>query len=170
MSTETILNSIADKYAEMARESFVCWNDACTGSSNITSPIEQILYAALNALTALEGLDAENCRNEAGAVTFKGLYITPQFEVGPYRVDFLCTYSFDADSPKKAVIIECDSHEFHDRNEPERRYEKRRDRFLQKSDFKVFRFTGKEIMSDPFRCAQEVVEFLTGCPLTTELL
>jgi Uncharacterized protein conserved in bacteria len=60
----------------------------------------------------------------------------------------------------RQVIVECDSQQFHERTEEERRYEKQRDRFLTVEGYKVFHFTGAEIVRNPWSVAAEILEFV----------
>lgn len=112
---------------------------------NISSPIEQILYITLKSLSGL--LDP--------------IIITPQHQIGKYRCDFLIQTCDEKTSRHyKEVIVECDSQEFHDRSEKERRYEKQRDRFFTSKGYKTLHFTGKEIMESPFKCSAEIFCYL----------
>lgn len=79
--------------------------------------------------------------------------LEPQFKIGSYRVDFVAKNSCEGLS----VIVECDSQQFHDRTEKERRYEKQRDRFLQEKGYRIFHFTGSEIFQMPYECARQVI-------------
>jgi Uncharacterized protein conserved in bacteria len=112
----------------------------------VNSPIEQILFYAISCLCKTNFIDTSS----------KGLSITPQFKIDKYRVDFLITYNED-----KKIIVECDSQQFHDRTEKERRKEKERDRYLIKNGYKTFHFTGSEITQKPFETAAEIVSYLT---------
>lgn len=137
-------------------------------SLNIESPIEQILYVSLRALSRITWHE-KNFENTPDGAISTGLHIFPQYEIGKYRVDFLVEfrhidYLSSNDSInvlKKSVIVECDSQQFHDRTEQERRYEKKRDRFLQQQGYKIFHFTGKEIKDEPFRISAEILAFVT---------
>ena len=116
---------------------------------NIASPIEQLVFMAINCHARIFRL---------------GLKVDPQFEIGKYRVDFKVSYyRNEGDSQSsKTVLVECDSQQFHERSESERRYEKQRDRDLQKCGYKIFRFTGSEITKDPYKISSEILEYLTG--------
>jgi len=118
-------------------------------NNNISSPIEQILYCALIAISRFNYMR-------------DSITILPQFSIGEYRVDFLVSY---IGGEERQTIIECDSQQFHDRAEPERRYEKKRDRFLQSKGYKVFRFTGSEITKNPMEIAAEIISFITNDPI-----
>ncbi len=58
------------------------------------------------------------------------------------------------------LIIECDGHDFHEKTKKQAARDKRRDRTLQSSGYKVFRFTGTEITRDSLSCAEEVFNAL----------
>lgn len=92
---------------------------------------------------------------------FNGLRVVPQYAIGKFRIDFLVSHT-RLQGEERVVLIECDSQAFHDRSETERRYEKQRDRFLQSAGFKIFRFTGAEILSTPFDVAAEILKHVTG--------
>jgi len=138
--------------------------------SFIESPIEQLLFCALYTIRHLNGF-AKVEPFDIGDKTFiDGLVITPQYEIDNYRVDFLISnYSLTykhKEQIKKEVIVECDSQQFHDRTEKERRYEKLRDRYLQSKGYKVFRFTGSEIVKNPLEVAKEIISFVTDVPIS----
>lgn len=128
------------------------------------SPIEQILYAAFEAIREINGQESAEPEPIDGKDYIIGLGLIPQYKCGRYRADFLGVFgrkSYKGNVHRNEVIVECDSQQFHERTEAERRYEKARDRFFQVKGYKVFRFTGKEILEDPFKVACEVVGFLT---------
>lgn len=126
------------------------------------SPLEQALWIAFNAVARInfiafsEPLDTERLS--------PGLFIQPQRKIGNYRADFfvewLC-WGEDGAKPFRQVVVECDGTAFHERTEAERRYEKQRDRFMQKNGFKVFRYTGKEILVDPYKIAAEIIGYVS---------
>jgi very-short-patch-repair endonuclease len=131
----------------------------------LSSPIEQILYCALETLRILNFIErAETIKTKNGD-SISGLYIYPQYKIDIYRVDFLVIYGSPLDQNKeqpyyKQVIVECDSQQFHERTEEERRYEKGRDRYLIKKGHKIFHFTGKEIITKSFDVAAEIIAYL----------
>lgn len=144
-STMSALNKAGEIKARSEKEAFESsLYFICT--KNIESPIEQILYIALSTIKDVYwGSDS--------------LTIQYQQEIGKYRVDFevICT---SISGGGKRVVVECDSQAFHERTEQERRYEKARDRFLQKQGYRAFHYTGKEIIEQPFRIASEIVAFV----------
>jgi len=92
----------------------------------IESPIEALLYAALQTL---------NVQVEA------------QFSIGPYRLDFACQ--------EQKLAIECDGHDYHASKE-QRAHDAKRDRYLLANGWRTARFTGSEIYSNAAGCALEV--------------
>ena len=128
----------------------------------IESPIEMLMYISLKALRTYNYLGDGDVVESRGKHRINGLAIFPQAKIGNYRVDFKLTYQ--KGETVKEVIVECDSEEFHERSEQERRYEKARDRYLIKKGFTVLHFTGKEIMENPLEVASEILVHLTGLP------
>lgn len=130
---------------------------------NIISPIEQILLCALRTIINLNYIEEATRILIDGKLILEGLAIWPQYQIEKYRVDFFMEYNLCAHkSPTvKSLIIECDSQEFHERSEEERRYEKARDRFLSAQGYKIFHYTGAEIIKNPLKIAKEILTFLT---------
>ena len=145
--------------------------DLCTSflwEQDVTSPIEQILYCSIKHIQELNFISDAEPRLFNGKDVFAGLYIEPQKKIGNYKVDF-SIYYFDIISLRhgkepKIVIVECDSQEWHERTERERRYEKTRDRCLQKLGYKTFHYTGSEIVKNSTNIAIEILSYLTDTP------
>lgn len=93
-----------------------------------------------------------------------GYYIEKQVEIGNYRADFVCHY-VDHSGQKSRIVVECDSQEWHEKNEEQRRYEKQRDRDFLKYGYCTARFTGLQLMIDPLWCATEITSMLRNCQL-----
>ena len=126
----------------------------------IESPIEQLLYCALKTLMKInDEADADPIEFD-GKMYVLGLGIWPHEKIGKYWADFLVTkhHIKNREQDDKSVIVQCNSQEWHERSE--RRHEKRRDRYLQNKGYKVFHYTGKEIMEKPFQVAKEILEFV----------
>jgi len=134
----------------------------------IESPIEQLLYIALCTVRDLNNIDHDDPEKIDGEYVSLGLGIFPQHEIGKYYVDFMIHFGRklynrkDKKFESKSLIVECDSQEFHDRTEKERRYEKERDRYLASKGWKLFHYTGKQILEDPLKIAKEIVVEVTG--------
>lgn len=142
------------------------------GDVVIESPIERMLYSALVCVRTCQKLPNDDVDSTWPEFDIAhGLVIEPQREIGKYYVDFLVTYRFLLYSSRlkktvvqleNSVIVECDGHDWHDFDEPTRRKEKQRDRFLQKEGYKIFHYTGKEITDDPIKVAEEIIEVVTS--------
>jgi very-short-patch-repair endonuclease len=89
-------------------------------------------------------------------------YITPQARIGRFKADFLLWFSMGRHHG--GVIVECDGHQFHERNKEQAARDKSRDRELLSAGYPVMRFTGSEIFKDPVGCAEQVRD-----PLSTVL-
>ena len=128
----------------------------------VDSPLEQILYIAFELVREVMDMPLVEPGLFNDEDIFVGLGLRPQYVISKYRVDFLAIYGRIHRNiyEYEEVVIECDSQLFHDRTESERRYEKQRDRFLQKNGYKVFHYTGKEIMDHPYKVAAEIIGYL----------
>ncbi|MBX9901448.1 MAG: endonuclease domain-containing protein [Burkholderiaceae bacterium] len=129
----------------------------------LESPIEMALYVALETVLKINFLTRFDMEGES--VCTGGILISPQVKIGNYRIDFMVSYYGYGDPGKtklREVVVECDGTAFHERTEKERRYEKQRDRYMQKLGLKVFRFTGKEILDDPYEVAKEIIGYVTN--------
>lgn len=129
----------------------------------LQSPIEMAMWVALHTVAEVNRMDWNDIHDRD---TFTGgLDIIPQYRVGRYRADFLVvfhSYGNHEIHPTREVIVECDGTAFHERTEAERRHEKARDRFFQKKGYKVFRYTGSEILKRPYEIATEILNFVDG--------
>jgi very-short-patch-repair endonuclease len=122
------------------------------------SPIELLMLGALYAVSKipwrwdLSIIPAESFR--AQTPFDASITLACQVVINEYRVDFAMWIPAE---PQYGLIVECDGHEFHERTKEQAERDKFRDRALQAKGFKVFRFTGREIWRDPFKCATEVL-------------
>ncbi|MFB3816121.1 MAG: DUF559 domain-containing protein [Candidatus Methylomirabilales bacterium] len=97
--------------------------------------------------------------------------IEPQYEVSigeaRYRLDFRVFLAWPGvlkfaaqhgiEFPK--IAVELDGHEWHERTPEQVEYRNQRDRDLQRAGWKVFHFSGREVMRDGFGCLKEVFNF-----------
>lgn len=154
-------------------DSFSVSNWMFLNEQKIQSPIEQIFYLSFKTLLKVNSITIAEPINVDGKNYIFGCGITPQCVIGKYRVDFMAHFSAypirnkDGERTQECrnVIVECDSQQFHERNESERRYEKERDRFLQKDGFKILHYTGSEIVKKPFTTAADVLSYLVSSPV-----
>lgn len=161
---QDILKAIADVHAACAAESLVFWHGE--SAKYTQSPIESALLAAL--------MHVLTCSDPDCVVHFSGdvpplekifslakkrqarwrLY--PQVPAGSYRLDFLLVLK--AEAKVYAAAIECDGHQFHERDKRQAQRDKERDRWLQSKGLMALRFTGSEIWRDPIACARSIVD------------
>lgn len=139
---------------------------------NMESPIEHLLYCALRTVMFLNCIENAEPVEIDGKFYIIGLEVSPQVKIQNYRCDFQVTFSTPikpdgSQRINKSVIVECDSQEFHERNEQERRYEKQRDRYLVSQGYKIFHYTGSEIVKNPLIVAAEIISYLTEQPRDT---
>lgn len=117
------------------------------------SPIEQVMLPALY----WEFICSQVERRPGSRYA-----VIPQFALAAgthvYRLDFLVTLAVDG--TEQRVAVECDGHEFHERTKEQAKEDRSRDRAIQRTGMRIFRFTGSEIVSDPYKCAKEVVQTL----------
>lgn len=158
------VSSIVGKLAE---ESFHCdmYMDCTSGA--IQSPIESLFYIALNFVNKTSFLCRFSTLQHYTIGHHERLLIFPQHSVGKYKADFVVFYGIVSNEEEKNVsydgkwvAVELDGHQFHEMSEPQRRYEKERDRFFQKEGYLVFRYTGSEIFKNPIKSAAEVMAYL----------
>jgi very-short-patch-repair endonuclease len=126
----------------------------------IESPIEQLLFIAISMICKLRSIeficDALNENPSQNTIN-----LMPQYPIGKYRIDFKVIH-ISRDGVRTELFVECDGHAFHDRTADERAYEKTRDNFIQSQNFKVFHFTGKQIVNDPLFVAVEIISHVIG--------
>lgn len=131
------------------------WNDVAVNVCE--SPIEQILLAHM--LFAGYGYEKYFPRTWQADWPFpkpnNDILISPQHQVGDYRVDFLLIAK-DFSGDELQVVIECDGHDFHERTKEQAKRDRSRDRQLQVLGYKVFRFTGSEIWNDCAACIEDI--------------
>jgi very-short-patch-repair endonuclease len=126
------------------------------------SPIEAILAAAMYAenYAGDHSFDRIALFDDFGRdVTLEPdsrvLNIEPQVTILNYTADFVA-YAHTINGTK-ALVIECDGHDFHERTKEQAAHDRARDRAMQEAGYTVFRFTGSEIYRDPVKCARQVI-------------
>lgn len=85
--------------------------------------------------------------------------VKTQFPIGKYRADFMLV-SWDA----RAVVVECDGHDFHERTKEQAAHDRQKDRDVQALGHVILRFTGAEIWADPMKCVGEATAMLFQSP------
>lgn len=158
------LHKASDDYAKIKAEKFTRERHSDIIEQPITSPIEQLFLIAMHVMCEAN-FDLVNPEPEvtrAGLPILRGgVFIYPQRKIDRYTVDFLIQNIGFTDTPAvRTVVVELDGHDFHDKDKQQRSYEKARDRFLLKRDFKVLHFTGSDVVADPYAVAHEVLDAL----------
>lgn len=141
------------------------------------SEIERLLCAALsNRITygCTEFTDFLIPRTEVGAENYfleerykSALIMRPQVQIEAFRVDFvLSAWTFGTIYSRhnhiqttphwRHLVIECDGHNFHERTKEQAAKDRSRDRELTNLGYEVYRFTGSEIWTDPWDCADQL--------------
>ena len=105
----------------------------------VESPIEAIVYMEL----------WKNARTYE-MQTKRQVIVSPQVDVGPYRVDFLVVWN------DRKTIVECDGHDFHEKTKEQAAHDKKRDRELRMLGYTVLRYTGSEITKDPHKIWEDL--------------
>ncbi len=157
------LEKAADDYGRMQAAKFSQWRFCEMVDAASDSPIEDMFWIACHLQCATTSIEI-NPTTYVGPGEFirgDGLHITPQFQLGRYRADFLLEQQgIGPDGLLTPVAVELDGHAFHDRDKHQRSYEKARDREFQRSGYKVLHFTGSDVVADPYKVAFEALQFL----------
>lgn len=154
--------------------------DSMYRASNLCdSPIEGVMLGALLLVAAERDMNVAlqlGYRDEQlTTLGMPSLVVTPQAQIGEYRVDFLLEYRDvvpDFSVKEKArdgteipgskdvssrVVVECDGHDFHERTKQQASRDRQRDRSLQATGYMIFRYTGSDLWRDPVAAADEVL-------------
>ena len=96
--------------------------------------------------------------------TGEGLFLIPQFKIGPYRLDCLVKAKGYVSGQKvwppnkeALICIEADGEQFHTSPE-DRDRDRKRDAYLLEQGIRTYRFTGSEIYRGADRIVQDIVE------------
>lgn len=96
-----------------------------------------------------------------------GRPIHPQTQISNYRADFTVSaldhfrsgYFSDELIQKMNIpiyVIEIDGFEWHDKTPEQAEHDRKRDRFMTSLDYRVIRFSAREVFREPYVCALEV--------------
>lgn len=99
---------------------------------------------------------------DESATPFDGVFCFQQARIGNYRPDFLFVIQDRTRSVRKALVVECDGHAFHERTKQQAAHDRSRDRWMTSNDVTVLRFTGSEIWRDPVGAGEEVCELISN--------
>lgn len=160
----SFLDKTSDMVGKLESDRFSQEMHANCLERGLESPIEDLFWIACHAMCKANYLDinpepifTKNCEPEL----VSGIYIKPQAKIGTYKVDFLISqHGIGPDDVLKPIVVELDGHDFHDKDKRQRSYEKARDRYLIKQGYKVFHYTGSDVVADPFKVAFECLSML----------
>lgn len=129
------------------------------------SPIEAMFLEALKEWTAADGVHFRETPCGNWIAECDGLFVSviPQAETGPYRADFGILAWKDAE--QRAIAVELDGHEFHEKTKDQAAKDKRRDRYFAHRGMTVLRFTGSEVHRDARACVEETMACLLAQPV-----
>lgn len=100
----------------------------------------------------------------------KEFFIYPQYKIeNQYFVDFLIFYATEnewlrehktlEEHKDKILIVEIDSHIWHGQTPEQFEKEKKRERYLITEEYRVMRFSGREIYRDVKECVNQVIDY-----------
>lgn len=130
------------------------------------SPIETVMLRAFesvarNRVVIVDDRRAEQLCARALADEFGGhVYVATQVKVGPYRADFMLSSYRSAIYPHM-LVVECDGAAYH-ASANQRQRDVKRDDWMRCRLITTKRFTGKQIMRDPYKCAHEAISIVAG--------
>ena len=162
IEVEEFAAKCANMAADVGREGFTFRYEQMR--QRCESPIEEIMLAAL--LVRLNDVGDPFLRWYPYALKLTWpcdrpvpvdlVLLCNQAIVGDYRADFLLgIWSL---GERRAIVIECDGHDYHERTKAQAKRDRRRDRWMTLQDVIVMRFTGSEIHADPDNCADQVAD------------
>jgi very-short-patch-repair endonuclease len=144
------LQYIAEQKNDYITDFVMLWQD---NYECCQSPIEKMLFLAFNTVRLLRFEELPN--------DYEGLFFIPQYEVvagdKQYRADF---YIELEDCTKKGLVVECDGHEFHQKTKQQVCRDNEREFAIKKCGYDVLRFSGSQIYNEPFKCANDVFDYL----------
>ena len=135
------------------------------GENILQSPLERALICFLRTekyYDQLELCDIEICLpGEKNSLFERKDYaaaIYPQHQVGPYFLDFGLMIKCKQEVFK--INVECDGKEFHSGSAEIINYDRRRDQYVERNGFLIWRISGKEINQNPLIATQKLTEKL----------
>jgi very-short-patch-repair endonuclease len=157
------LEKASSMYGQLQAETFSQWRYSELLERPGDSAIEDLFWIACHLQCASAGSEINRMRflGDGKWGRDAGVHITPQHQVGRYRVDFLIEqFGIGPDDVLTPVAVELDGHDFHDKDKRQRSYEKARDRDLVRAGYRVLHFTGSDVVRDPLKVAYEALEFV----------
>ncbi len=118
------------------------------------SPIEKIFMIAMNFVYILRADELKE--NDVG------FFIFPQCEIECERKTFYSDFyiCIDRIGEEVSVLVECDGHDFHQKTKKQVEYDNEREYEIKKQGYDILRFSGSQIYNNPFKCANDVFDYL----------
>lgn len=118
------------------------------------SPIEKIFLVAFQIVS----IARKNELQEGD----EGIMIFPQFEIESKNKTFYADFIVGIERSKNPIeiVVECDGHEFHQKNKQQVERDNEREYEIKKAGYEVLRFSGSQIYNNPFKCANDVFDYL----------
>jgi len=97
------------------------------------------------------------------------LYIEHQFPIYTEKHTYRADFYFDTEYEFKyhymyendfKLIIECDGHNFHEKTKEQVKHNNERDYDLKNAGFDVLHFSGHQIYTEPFKCANKTIDYI----------
>lgn len=145
------MQHIAIHYNDLLARFTMCW---CDEYDTCKSPIEKILFLAFNLVLIVR----TNELNENSV----GITVTPQFQIETESKRYYADLYFEIESyiDNVGVVVECDGHEFHQKTKKQVEHDNEREYEIKKCGYDVLRFSGSQIYNDPFKCANDIFDYL----------
>jgi very-short-patch-repair endonuclease len=166
-----LVKQIAEEVADLVTE-FIEETDADPDNWWGDTKIEKLFFLALDCyLQFIVGRAKLQKSEHAPSLqeiieTRPSVWIRRQVEIEDVgRVDFVIYahghWGDHRPQSVRALVIECDGHDYHERTKEQAAKDRSRDRAVQMKGYdQVFRYTGSELWCDPLGCAQEVYEWV----------
>lgn len=126
----------------------------CDDYKSCKSPIEKILFLAFRILETVRCNELSD-----KSVAFN---IEPQYLVDTGKKKYYVDLYFEIESwtENVGVAVECDGYEFHQKSKKQVKYDNEREYEIKKCGFDMLRFSGSQIYNDPFKCANDIFDYL----------
>lgn len=121
------------------------------------SPIEQIFDFTYHILLFDRGLEIPY------------IYIEHQYPIYTKNHNYRADFYFDTEYEFKfhykyeynfKLVIECDGHDFHEKTKEQVKYNNDRDYDLKNAGYDILHFSGSQIFNEPFKCANNTMNYI----------
>ena len=126
-----------------------------------TTPVEQQMMAAFIGVDWRPFLTIPPTVHQPGkkSIWLGDLIIAPQYNFGPYCLDFLIIGKDDLGN-QKWLNVECDGEAYHHANMEQKDRDRERNKYMRGCGVEVIRFGGDEIFREAAACAHEASAIL----------